>query len=207
MTTSPADPLCRVTDCSRPAPHGTVCYHCIDLARGRMNDITDTQLYDLRMIARRHAAPANPNAVSGRVPHPGPRDVIDAAVYSLLEDFSRWDDMLPTLPRRSAAPRILEDIHQGCDTINRLTLPQDERLHPDDYIADQMDRIHLLQPKVLVEVANYLFKMRIGVHRIYDWNRRGLIYPRATGQHGQTYYHLVDVLYALQSMERTPAIR
>lgn len=172
-----------------------------------MDEITATQLYDLRMIARRHAAPANPNAIPARSSRTGPRDVLDAAVYSLVEDFARWDDMLPNLHRRSSAPKTLAAIHSGCDTIDRLTLPQDERVHPDDYIAYQMDRIHLLPPKALVQVANYLFKMRLGVHRIYDWRRRGLIHPRYTSLTGETYYHLVDVLYALESMERTPALR
>lgn len=201
------DPICLVDTCDRPTPHGRVCFSCVDAARVRMDEITDTQLYDLRMIARRHAAPANPNAIPARRSRPGPRDVLDAAVYSLLEDYARWDDLLPNLHRKASAPRILEAIHTGCDTIDRLTLPQDERLHPDDYIADQMDRIHLLQPKALVLVANYLFKMRLGVHRIYDWRRRGLITPRHVSLTGETFYHLVDVLYALDAMERKPALR
>lgn len=187
--------------CDRPAPYGFVCYHCIDEAQARLDSITPEQQYDLLLIARGDARPANRNLISGGT---GARmDALNCAVYSLLHDvLNRWPNMLPTLHRQPDAARQLQQIEQGCQSVQNLTEPQDESKLDDKYLAMRMAEISLKRPAEMVAFMWYFLGIRISENRIYKWRQRGLIEPGDSNKWGDTWYHPVDILHAIDSLER-----
>ncbi|WBL18506.1 hypothetical protein [Citricoccus sp. NR2] len=194
------------TKCGRPAPYGYVCYQCIDDTQARLDEVTPEQRLDLDLIARGEARPANRNKEGGGGGIER-RDALNIAVWQLARDIGiEWPRMLPTLHRDPDAAKILHRIHQGVSTAHRLTEAQDESTHTDDYLQWRMSQIRVMRAADLSAWLHHYLGLRVSAARIRKWRERGLIEPRIKSpKGGYSWYHPVDVLRTLDSMEREPA--
>lgn len=193
-------PRC-ATKCGRPSPYGEICFPCVDAARDSIEAIEPEQLYELLLIARDEAKPANPNLIHNSASN-GPKDALNLVVYALLNDLTRrWPDMLNTLHRHPEAARHQREMMQGVQSCHILTIPSDDSTNDDEYLSWKMKQITPRRPDDLVPYMREHLGIRITRGQLDQWKYVGLIKPTHTSQRN-VYYHPADVLRAIDNRER-----
>lgn len=191
--------LCQ-TGCGRPSPHGFVCSTCIDHTSAALNRLTPDDLYEILLIARGEAQPANRNLIHSRAHTP--QDVLNLVVYSLFRELTyTWPNALEHVHNNQDAPKLLADIRDGVVAANELIYEQPEQTRSNDYLKARMNQIELQGPADMVTWMRDHLGIRVTRGQIDNWQYRGIIRPAKTTQK-HVYYHPADVLRALDSRER-----
>lgn len=194
------------TKCGKPAPYGEICFPCVDQAREGIEAIREEQLLRLLLIARGEAKPANPNLISNGT-KTGPHDALNLVVFSLFQDLTRrWPDMLNTLHRDSDAAELHRQMMAGIKACYHLTTEQDDTTVTSAYLAQRMKEIGTMQPNELVPYMQRRVGVKVTRNQIDLWRHRGMLQPAKTIQRA-VFYHPADVLRAMDSRERQPAMQ
>ena len=188
--------LCE-TDCGRPAPYGTICYHCIDNLREQLNTFTEHDLEELYEIALRDIRPAERNirTTGNRALR---QDALNVVAWTLWQQITHtWPDMLNTLHRQEDAKHRYHQATTGCKVARRLIEGEPETEISPQHMNEQMKKIGTFYPESASEWLWENMRIRISQWRIRKWNQQGKLHPRTTTDQGNR-YHPSDILEALQ---------